>query len=101
TICTVFLFILTLLRGQSRSTLFPYTTLSDLEEQQSIKGIAGDRIPEQGKASKVTGSEARSSFWIGIQEPPDGEIGHQEKLQGTEIGRASCRERGESWVGDG
>src|SRR6266700_7039331 len=64
------------------------------KEQGGINDVACESVPEEGNTSKVAGGEAGGGLWIGSQEPPNGEIGDQEKLSGAQ-------ERGETDAGDG
>ena len=54
------------------------------EEQSHVEGIPGEGVPEKGKAGQVASGQAGGGFWVGIQEPPDCQVGEEEELGGAE-----------------
>src|SRR5215470_3907198 len=54
------------------------------EEQQHVKGVSCQGVPEQWQAGEVTSGQTAGGFWIGVQEPPSGEVGDQKELNGAE-----------------
>src|SRR5206468_8813893 len=66
-------------------------------------GEVGARGGAAGAAGRITGAAggalaARGPVGVGAPGPADPDAG---RITGAEIGRASCRERGEIWVGEG
>ena len=50
------------------------------EQQRGVKGVACESVPEKWQACKIASGQAGGGLWVGIQEPPGGEIGDQKEL---------------------